>query len=281
MSAARKAWAIAFVALAPALLARPDASPRGNIGAPRRRVWAVACLGILVMASSGCVVVGSQGIDVVASAPREAAGMTLFATTHTNAITQLSATQASYAIYYGDQVVYPPYGRGGDFTLDSGRGVVYVPYSLFVVGNGDYTIHVDWQDEHATTSVTVEKWVSYVYLHPADRDGNVVVDAQLSRSTGGSPTDRILASGELIFQLHYRGLKGDEDSFVPPQITTATDSSDTFTRVEIPRASFNAGSGWYSIDPIFHNSEAKGNSWVPADPTMAQRDPPWNWIYIR
>lgn len=231
--------------------------------------------------SAGCLsspVLNGTDLVLVVSAPREGGGLTLFAVDQS----RFSAGgTAEFEIRYGGVTVYPPGGKGAEFDLEKSGGAVFVPYSLFVVGNGKYDVLVRHDGETAKTQVDINKWVGFVYLHPFDRGSKIVVDVQLSRTTGGLPNDRVLTEGELVLELHYRGQDGTRDKFLSPAIKVVTDSSETFTRIELPRSRFSEGPGYYSVEPVFHNRQAKGNYWVPPDPTMQDRNPPWNWIYVR
>lgn len=239
-----------------------------------------AVLVALFVASSvlaGCV--GNRNSLLVAvSAPKEAGGLTLFAVRQSMAIG--AEETAEYEIRYGGKVIYPPSGRGAEFGVTKEGATVFVPYSLFVVGNGEYEARVRYDGEELGTKFRVEKWVNYVFLHPFDRGARVDVDVVLARTTGGAPADRILAEGDLVLELHYRGQDGKRDKLLNPTLKTTTDGASTFTRLEVPRSRFSEGPGYYSFEPVFHNRQAKGNLWVPADPTMADRNPPWNWIYV-
>ncbi len=243
-----------------------------------------AIVAVAVVAASaflaGCVASPfGERLLVVVSAPREGGGLTIFAATQGGMLP--SAENAEFEIRYGEETVYPPGGSGAEFAMRRDGGAVFVPYSLFVVGNGDYEVLVRHEGKQIRSRATIEKWVSFVYLHPFDRGSKIVVDAQLSRSTGGLPTDRILAEGDLILELHYRGADGKRDKFLGPALKIHTSPSESFTRIEVPRSRFSEGAGYYSVEPVFHNDQAKGNYWVPADPTMEDRNPPWNWIHVK
>lgn len=233
---------------------------------------------ILIASSvlAGCVD-GRASLLVAVSAPKESGGVTLFAVREAG----IGAPDvAEYDIRYGGRVIYPPSGKGAEFKVSREGASVFVPYSLFVVGNGEYEARVRYNGEEIAARFPVAKWVNYVFLHPFDRGARVDVDVQLSRTTGGLPNDRVLTEGDLVLEVHYRGQDGKRDKLLNPPIKVTTDGSSTFTRVEVPRSRLSEGPGYYSFEPVFHNKQAKGNLWVPADPTMEDRNPPWNWIYV-
>lgn len=227
---------------------------------------------------SGCVL-GREPLILAASAPKTESGMTLFLVTEENSLDRFRDDSAEYRIYYGDRLIYPPAGRGASFRIDGRAGTAFVPYHLFVVGNGEYDVVVDYAGTEARTRVRVEKWVDYVWLHPFDRGDVVVVETALSSATGGRPDDRILARGELVLTMRYRGEQGATDRVVG-QVSADTRADRTSTNVAVPKSRLTQGAGYYSFEPLFHNSEARDNVQVAGDPTMANLRPPWNWIYI-
>lgn len=247
----------------------------------QRRAWLAVALALAAVlpATAGCL--KRDPLIVALSAPKAASGMTLFLVTENGVIDRLSddVKSAEYAIYYGDRLIYPPGGRGASFTIDGRSGSAFIPYNLFVVGNGDYDVLVRYAGKTTRAQVTVEKWVEYVYLRPFDKGRVIVVEAALASATGGRPEDRILTSGELIVNLHYRGADGREDRTIG-SITASTENDHISTKVEVPRSKLNQGAGYYSFEPRFHNLEAKDNVQVTGDPTMANHAPPWNWVYI-
>src|SRR5437773_1817038 len=105
-----------------------------------------------------------------------------------------------------------------------------------------------------------------------------VVQTALATATGGAPENSVLANGELTLVLHYRGLDGAQYRTLG-SINTYTAHDQTATSVPVPRSRLDQGPGYYSFEPTFANLEAKNNVQVPGDPTMANRDPAWNWIY--
>ncbi len=247
---------------------------------PRSRAVALAFAILMVApALSGCLGFGQDALVVAASAPKASSGMTLFVVTDGGMREKLTSTKAEYAIYYGDRLIYPPGGKGAEFPVNERKGTVFVPYSQFVVGNGEYDVLVRYEGTESRVRVTVQKWAEYVFLHPFERGSVVEVESALSSATGGNPGDRILAKGELLLALHYRGLDGSEDRTLG-SFKMETRHDQTSARVIVSKSSFTAGPGYYSFEPVFHNSEARNNIQVGADPTMANRNPPWNWIHI-
>lgn len=233
---------------------------------------------ILFGASSGCFI-GREPLLIAISAPKAASGMTVFVVTEDNYLDRFRDLHAEYAIYFGDKLIYPPAGRGASFEIEGRTGTVFIPYELFVVGNGEYDVLVRYAGEETRSRVRVEKWVQYVWLHPFDRGDVVTVEAALSSATGGRPEDRILTHGELILTIKYRGTDRRADVVVG-QVTAETRHDRTATHVPVPKARLSQGAGYYSFEPLFHNLEARDNVQVGADPTMANLNPPWNWIYV-
>lgn len=232
----------------------------------------------LTPALSGCVL--ADDLIVAASAPKAASGMTLFLVANRGFVSRLSsAPSAEYVIYYGDQLVYPPAGKGGSFDVNGRTGTAFVPYDRFVVGNGEYDVLVRYNGAESRTRVHVDKWARFVYLHPYEKDGEVIVESALQSASGGDARDRILASGELVLTLKYRGKDGSGDLNVA-QISVPTRNDQTSTYTEVARSRFDQGPGYYSFEPLFHNHEARGNLQVPPDPAMANSQPPLNWILI-
>ncbi|HVM45849.1 MAG TPA: hypothetical protein VM582_07935 [Candidatus Thermoplasmatota archaeon] len=236
------------------------------------------CVVVLLAASAGCVL-AREPLLIAISAPKSESGMTLFLVTETNYLDRFRDLDAEYAIYYGDRLIYPPAGRGASFQVEGRTGTAFIPYNLFVVGNGEYDVLVRYAGEETRSRVRVEKWVQYVWLHPFDRGDVAVVEVALSSATGGRPEDRILAHGELILTIKYRGPDGKSDRIVG-QVTAETRHDRTSTSVPVPKARLSQGAGYYSFEPLFHNLEARDNVQVGPDPTMANLKPPWNWIYV-
>ncbi|HEX2021096.1 MAG TPA: hypothetical protein VHH36_00160 [Candidatus Thermoplasmatota archaeon] len=245
---------------------------------PQARAALLAAVA-LVPALSGCLQFSGGSFIVAASAPRAASGMTVFLAQQPGFFDGNAPSAAEYTILYGDKVVYPLGGRGATFNVVDRTGSAFVPYNLFVVGNGDYTVVVRHGDDEMRVRVPVHKWASYVFLHPFDTGDEVRVEAALSSATGGSPESRVLASGELSLQIVYRGLDGEEARPLSHR-RVATDHDETSTRIDVERGELSAGPGCYSFEPLFHNAEAKNNLHVKADPTLANQDPPWNWLCI-
>lgn len=227
---------------------------------------------------SGCVF-GREPLVIAISAPKAESGMTLFLATETGPLEEFRDLAAEYAIYFGDRLIYPPAGKGATFQVEGRTGTAFIPYNLFVVGNGEYDVVVRYAGEETRSRVRVEKWVDHVWLRPFERDDVVIVEAALSSATGGRPEDRILSHGELILTIRYHGTDGSQDRVVG-QVSAETRNDRTSTLVAIPRAKLTQGAGYYSFQPLFHNLEARDNVQVDGDPTMANMRPPWNWIYI-
>lgn len=243
------------------------------------RQKAAALLALLVLPFfSGCVLF-EEPIIIAASAPRAASGMTLFVVQQDGWIDRFRDEKTEYAIYFGDRLIYPSVGKGALVEFDGRTGTAFVPYSHFVVGNGDYDVVITQGDAEVRTRVHVEKWVEYVRVLPFDKGDRILVEAALSSATGARPQDRILSEGDLLVTLTYRGKDGQEERTIG-QVATTTRNDRVSTRVEVPRFRLSQGPGYYSFDPLFHNAEAVNNVQVPGDPTMANLHPPANWIYV-
>lgn len=235
---------------------------------------------VLSTALSGCLFgLGREPLIIAVSAPKADSAMTLFLVTDQSYLDQFRDQTASYAIYYGDRLIYPPAGKGATFDMDGRTGTAVVPYNFFVVGNGAYDVVVRYGGEATRTRVNVEKWVDHVWLHPFDHGDVVSVEVALSSATGGRPEDRILSRGELLLTIKYRGQDGRLDQIVG-QVGAETRHDRAATAVSIPKTRLNQGTGYYSFEPLFHNLEARDNLQVGGDPTMANLRPPWNWIYV-
>jgi hypothetical protein len=233
---------------------------------------------LLLLPLAGCLL-GREPLIIAASAPKSESAMTVFLVTDLSFFERMRDVQPRYEIYYGDELVYPPAGKGGDFSLDGRAGTAVVPYDHFVVGNGEYDVVVHYGGSSVRTRVHIEKWVDYVWLHPFDRGDVVNVEAALSSATGGRPEDRILARGELILTIRYHGLDGKDDRVVG-SASADSRSDQTSTSIAVPKSRLTQGPGYYSFEPLFHNLEARNNVQVGGDPTMANLRPPWNWIYV-
>ena len=233
---------------------------------------------LVVAASSGCVI-GREPLILAISAPKAESGMTLFLVTESSYLDRFRDIDAEYAIYFGDRLIYPPAGRGASFQVEGRTGTAFIPYNLFVVGNGEYDVLVRYGDDESRARARVEKWVEYVWLHPFDRGDVVMVETALSSATGGRPEDRILSVGELILTIHYHVTDGKGDRTLG-QVTGETRHDRTSTNIAVPKSRLSQGAGYYSFEPLFHNLEARDNVQVPGDPTMANLRPPWNWIYV-
>lgn len=248
--------------------------------AARRILLALLVAALVAPATAGCLRAVTGSIVVGASAPQASAGMSLFVAEQSGVLDAGSKSDAEYVVSFGDKVVYPPGGRGAVVKLSDGQGTAFVPYDVFVVGNGEYDVTVRHEGQEARTRVAIHKWASYVYVRAFDRgSGPVEVVAALQSATGGRPEDRILAEGELLVSIHFRGLRGDEDRPLG-MVRAQTNHDATSTTVPVDRGRLSAGPGYYSFEPLFHNAEAKNNVQVKADPTLANRFPPWNWIHF-
>lgn len=247
---------------------------------PRAKSFAFA---VVLLSGAGVLAGCLQNDPLVAavSAPKADSGMTLFLVTQAGMLSRFSdpTHRAEYQIYYGDQLVYPPGGKGAGFPVDGRSGSTFIPYNLFVVGNGEYDVVVQFEGSQTRTRANVEKWVNYVFLHPSDHDESILVDLALTSVSGGTPEDRILADGELTLAVHYRGVNGQEDRTIGSVIARTTHEK-AASSIEVPRSRFDQGAGYYSLEPRYANLEARNNVQVAGDPTMANRDPPWNWIFI-
>lgn len=244
------------------------------------RLVSVVAVGVVLAAVAAALLVQGDSLIVAVSAPKVGPAMTIFLATDLGPLEDYRDLTAEYEIRYGDHLVYPPSGRGATFDVRDRRGTAIVPYELFVVGNGEYDVIVRYGGEATRSRVTVEKWVEHVWLQPGERGGSLQVETALSAGTGGRPEDRILARGEIILTVHYRGADGRSDR-VLGQVATETRSDRTSTPVSIPRSLLSEGPGYYSFEPLFHNREARNNAQVDGDPTMANRRPPANWIYVK
>lgn len=243
----------------------------------RSGVAIVAVVLLLVVASGS--VLDRDSLIVAVSAPKASNAMTIFLATDLGPLEQYRDISAEYEIHFGDELVYPPAGRGATFPVEERRGTEIVPYELFVVGNGEYDIIVRYGGDVTRTRVAIEKWVDHVWLHPFDKGDVVNVEVALSSATGGRPDDRILSHGELILTIHYRGPDGKLDRVVG-QVSAETRNDRTATIVPVAKSRLSQGAGYYSFEPLFHNREARNNVQVDGDPTMANLRPPWNWIYV-
>jgi hypothetical protein len=241
------------------------------------RALLLAALLLAPALASGCL--GRDPLIIAVSAPKAESGMTVFVATESGPLERFRELSAEYAIYYGDRLIYPPAGKGASFAVDGRAGTTFVPYNLFVVGNGEYDVLVRYAGEETRSRVRVEKWVEHVWLRPFERGDVVFVETALSSATGGRPEDRILTHGELILTIRYHGTDRSENRVVG-QLSVETRNDRTSTSVAVPKARLNQGPGYYSFEPVFHNLEARDNVQVRGDPTMANLDPPWNWIYI-
>lgn len=245
--------------------------------AARRTLTALLAL-LLVVPLSGCTFL-EEPLIVAASAPRAASGMTLFVVTEKGLLEKFKDLKAEYRIYFGDRLIYPANGQGGIIPIEGRTGSAFVPYSHFVVGNGQYDVVISQGGTEVRTRVHVEKWVEYVRVQPFDKGDRILVQAALSSAAGARPQDRILSEGDLLVTLKYRGTDGREERTIG-QVATTTRNDHVSTTVEVPRFRLSQGPGYYSFEPLFHNAEAVNNVQVRGDPTMANAYPPANWIYV-
>ena len=236
-------------------------------------------IAVAVALFAGSLLVDRDTLIVAVSAPKVGHAMTLFLATDLGPLEDYRDLTAEYEIHYGDQLVYPPSGRGATFDVHDRRGTAIVPYELFVIGNGEYDVVVRYGGEATRLRVSVEKWVEHVWVRPRETEGTIQVETALSGATGARPEDRILARGEIILTIHYRGTDGRSDRVVG-QVSAETRNDRTSTEVGIPRSLVSSGPGYYSFEPLFHNLEARNNVQVDGDPTMANRRPPSNWLYV-
>ena len=245
---------------------------------PTLRTLAALAAVALVAPLSGCSVL-EEPLIVAASAPRASSGMTLFVVTEKGVLESFKDLKAEYTIWFGDRLVYPQSGKGGLITFEGRTGTAFIPYSHFVVGNGQYDVIVRSGGAEVRARVHVEKWVEYVRVQAMDKGDRILLQAALSSATGGRPDDRILSGGDLLLTVKYRGESGREERTIG-QVATTTRHDHVSTVVEVPRFRLSQGPGYYSFEPLFHNAEAVNNVQVGGDPTMANAYPPANWIYV-
>ena len=217
------------------------------------------------------------GFTVAASSPDSAAGMTL-AVAIPNAPLKNLDGDASYQIRYNGKLVYPPGGKGATFPIKEGRGSAFIPYSIFVVGNGLYEVTVMFDGGVERISVGVQKWVNHVFIVPSEKQGRIVVDLLLTRTSGGGPSDRVLAAGDLFIDVRYRGVDGSLN-VQQQRLKYSLSGDEPLVRIPIPRTAFQQGPGYYSFEATFHNDQAFGNNGVKNDPSLGATNPPRNWIW--
>lgn len=246
----------------------------------RTRLAAALAVVVLAPAFSGCL---GPNPSVVASAPKKGNGLTVTVSTETGPIRGAS-DEITYSITYNGEEVYPPPGLETIELDDAGLGSFFVPYEEFVVGNGDYQIHV--ADGEARTSVDVQKFVEYVFLNPyveqpEDEEDTFFIDLTLQGSQGGRPQDRVIAKGEAQIDVMYRGENGTKNESAHSfQVITNPDR--TFTRTSFPLEEMDQykGEGYYSVHVSFDNFQARGNFGVGLDPSLRDGDPPRHWVYV-
>jgi hypothetical protein len=243
------------------------------------RAWPAALL-LLAPLLSGCLGGGgASDLILVANAPSVANGMSL-ALVAPRGLFGPAEGSAVYWVHHDGRVVYPGAG-GAPLPLVQGRATDFVPYSRFVVENGDYQVVVDLEGRRAQTTVSVTKWVSWLYVVPYFRNDTIVADVVLEMSSG-EPNARVFAAGQLNFQVRYRGEDGEVDELRLSR-AVRTDGLDSFERLVIPLQDLAQGDrnrGYYAINATFHNDQANGNNNVLMDPALAQPDPPMNWVYL-
>lgn len=234
---------------------------------------------------SGCLGSGSP-FAVVVSSPVLANGMTILVANAGGLLGPVDG-RATYLVRYNGEIVYPPGGIGGTIDLVQGKGSTFIPYQLFVVGNGNYDVAVDLNGAAVSQTAKITKWVSNVFLQvycdqskrcdyaPGER---IQVDAVLEQSPG-FPNARVVASGTLNIDVRYRGEAKQSDGIVHA-LSVELPGEQSFARVDIPFSKFNVRKGWYSVDATFHNEQALGNTWVENDPSMGSSNPPANWVHV-
>lgn len=243
------------------------------------RAWVAAAVAVLALAPflSGCL---GADANVVASAPKRGNGMTVSVAAEPG-LAGGPPDEMSYSIVYEGEEIYPPRGLGGIELDGAGMGSKFIPYGDFVVGNGDY--HVNVADGARETPVNIQKYVRYVFLNPyMDEDGErIVVDLTLESAPGGHPQDRVIAQGQLSFDVRYRGENGTRNQSAH-SFVTETNPDRTFTRVSFDPEEMDhfKGEGYYSVGVTFDNQQARGNFNVGLDPLHFDRDPPRHWIYV-
>lgn len=252
---------------------------KGNRLSPRRVALYVliGALALPVAVASYHSVVSSGAFTLAAIAPADAGGMTVAVAVPSSLLRETTGT-ATYQIKHNGVVVYPPTGAGAPFPVKDGRGSAFIPYSIFVVGNGDYEVVVRFGDTEQRATASVTKWVNYVFMLPFERNHGVALDVVLGRSPGGGPAERVQAAGDLLVDVRYRGSDGRMN--VPlPRLKFAVSGESPLERVEVPASVFSRGAGYYSFDATFFNDQAFGNNGARTDPTLANTSPPRNWVY--
>jgi len=195
--------------------------------------------------------------------------------------------RADFVVRYNGEVVYPHGGVRGTIDVRDGKGSVFVPYSRFVVGNGNYEVEVTFEGTTQRHVAKIDKWVNAIFLQAyCDQSKQcaygpakvATVDAVLTKSAG-DPNARVITKGTLNVDVRYRGELRQSNSYVYG-FSHEVPGDRSFARIEIPLSKFASQRGWYSIETTFHNEYALGNTWVGNDPRMAASNPPANWIWI-
>lgn len=222
-------------------------------------------------------VLSSDRFTVAVSAPESAGGLTLAVAVPSSPLRAMSG-DATYSIRFNGETVYPPGGQGATFSIKDGRGSVFIPYRIFVVGNGEYEVVVTFQDGTERSRSVVQKWVNYVFLAPFDRGSRVAMDILLTRSMGAGPSASIQTGGDLFIDVRYRGADGGLNVPVTRMKYFLT-GDDHIPRIEVPKSALSQGPGFYSFDATFYNDQALGNNGVRTDPSLAKTNPPRNWYW--
>ncbi|HWG91316.1 MAG TPA: hypothetical protein VNZ52_10765, partial [Candidatus Thermoplasmatota archaeon] len=235
----------------------------------RKRLKQVAITAVVALAlTSGAYygVFAGSNFTVAASSPDNAGGMTLAVAVPKVGL-RATDGDASYFIKYNGQIIYPPGGKGASFKVTEGAGSLFVPYNIFVVGNGEYEIVVTFDGVKQSATTRVHKWVNYVFMVPVQkRSGSVTVDVVLSDLMGGSPANTIITAGELILDIRYRGEDGNLN--VPAhRMKVPVTGEKPVLQVQVPKTAFTRGEGYYSFDATFYNEQALGNNAARTDPT--------------
>lgn len=253
-------------------------------GGGKGRTALLLILVLVAPALAGCVSFPKDvRLVVVGSAPKQTNGLTISVFSQVPIIGGIANGLATYSIHKDGQPVYPPSGGTAILNVEAGKGVVFIPYSSFVIDNGPFDIVVEFNGDRGTAQVDVQKWVNYVFVKPYVAKENFMVDAVLEKNIG-DPNSRILATGTLLIDINYRksGCKDTPERIHSLSVGTPSGGRDpTFTRISVPLSTLNPKPGYYTVESTFHNTEAFGNNNVKNDPFVYEGSYPPNCVFIQ
>lgn len=255
---------------------------------------------IVLLPPVASTLTGSDELDVVANAqPGEA--MTVAVQTDRGLLSDCGGEAEVTIIRDGIHVYTGPLAN---VPMDGCEGEAEIPYRLFVDRNAPYDVNVEYEDRSATTHVTIDKIVNWVYVRAFnDEDEEQTrIEFALSKAQAQPLTSGVITTGRLDVDIRFERCSETNiedllsDVTGDPACPTTEGRHVYYTEVPVedraasyvtipwdaldPNGEDEPQEGWYNVTATFHNDQALANKNVPMDPTVYNEDPPAPWFEV-